>query len=388
MSNLASIYYLIFILLGTFSTNVFGLIVEPTVLNSVRCKDRGANTFLGKYLLPLTFLSIKSNTSCLPLNSLAAGSNNSNKSFRFVSENPHKQSIFHIYPPINEGGSNISFWSAPRGDKAKRKRPLNIKVHGRNDYYDKGNRHVSFYTQDSLNNQPKAIQWYWGDDYNAILELPTMGLKVNRIYNEATGNVASPYGLYISDPNKKLKNIKKNYGIFLENQTAGELDNYAIYSLGAKSFFDGPVGLGKKNPKFQLDVRGDVNFSGDLFKNGSKVVTNNSKSCDHTRLINPKVTDDYWVFFYPYPIKLVEIFTVISGAPGSGMTWNVSRGSKRNSGRSEVFPQDLTSINQDEGDAFNFKRNILIPKKNHLSIKIKALNGYVKEAGLTICHTR
>jgi len=364
MRNITINYYLTCFLLVALSFEAIALAEKPTNLN------------------------VKSNTFCTELDNSTVEKNISKKSFRFVSENSHKQSILHIYPSVNEGGSNISFWSAPRNDDAKRKRPLNIKVHGRNDFYDRDNRHVSFYTQDSLNNQPKALQWYWGDDYNAILELPTMGLRVDRIYNKATGKIASPYGLYISDPKTKFKNIKKNYGIFLENQTAGELDNYAIYSSGAKSFFDGPIGLGEKNPKFQLDVKGDVNFSGDLFKNGNKIATNSAKNCDHIRLNNPKEKDDYWVFFYPYSINLLEIFTVINGAPGSSMTWNVSRGVKRISGRSDVFPEDLVSTNQEEGDTFHFIKNILIPKNNHLTIKIKALKGEVSEAGVTICHVQ
>lgn len=60
----------------------------------------------------------------------------------------------------------------------------------------------------------------------------------------AGGNVSNTTGLYIENPTKTTGTIDENYGIYLENQSAGTV-NYAIYSVDGRSYFGGNVTIGK-----------------------------------------------------------------------------------------------------------------------------------------------
>ena len=308
--------------------------------------------------------------------------------FNFVKKNIHGQSILHLSPPEAGGGVNLSFWSAPFNKGNERKRALNIKVHGPKDYYDKGNRHVSFYTQDKHNHQPKAFQWSWGDSYTAIIELPTMGLKIDRIYNEATGDITSPYGIYIANPKLDLPNasIEKNYGIFIEEQTSGESENYSIYSLGTKSYFEGYVGFGVKKPQYQLDIKGDINIDGNILRNGRLAQTVLNEQCDNISLRKPLKGADNWLFFYPYPIEIHYIQVVISGDVGAQVKWNLKKGISRSDLGLNLFKNNLVTSNQETGDIIDLTAPIVISKNNHLRLSIVDLKKNIFDIGLTVCH--
>ncbi len=69
------------------------------------------------------------------------------------------------------------------------------------------------------------------------------------------------------------------YGIFVQSDDFDAIHasstgpNYAaIYAMGTSGayagIFNGSVGIGTENPAYNLDVTGDINFTGDLYKNG------------------------------------------------------------------------------------------------------------------------
>lgn len=63
--------------------------------------------------------------------------------------------------------------------------------------------------------------------------------------------------LYIPDASKTSNgSITNNYGIYIENQTAGGTLNYAIYSVGGNSYFGGNIGINEIDPNYKLDVNG------------------------------------------------------------------------------------------------------------------------------------
>lgn len=47
------------------------------------------------------------------------------------------------------------------------------------------------------------------------------------------------------------------------NSTTNTFQNSNIYSNG------GNIGIGRSNPNYNLDVNGDINFTGDLYQNGT-----------------------------------------------------------------------------------------------------------------------
>jgi len=82
--------------------------------------------------------------------------------------------------------------------------------------------------------------------------------------NKGTGTISKLYGSYITDASNTGGGvISQQYGLYIENQTAGAL-NYALYSAGGQSYFNGNVGIGVPVPTEKLDVLGNINISGNI----------------------------------------------------------------------------------------------------------------------------
>lgn len=73
-----------------------------------------------------------------------------------------------------------------------------------------------------------------------------------------SGNIGSARALYgkVRKFGSPSGTITSAYGLYLEDITAGTTNNYAIYSLGGKSYFAGNVGIGKTSPGSKLSVVG------------------------------------------------------------------------------------------------------------------------------------
>ena len=63
------------------------------------------------------------------------------------------------------------------------------------------------------------------------------------------------YGLYIGNPSV-TGTLANNYGVYIDNQTSGTTD-YALYSAGGTSYFNGSVGIGTTSPDTRLHAELD-----------------------------------------------------------------------------------------------------------------------------------
>jgi hypothetical protein len=76
--------------------------------------------------------------------------------------------------------------------------------------------------------------------------------------NNTTGIVNNMYGFYAANPGNLSGTVNNNYALYLENQI-GATNNYAIYSVGGKSYHAGNLGLGVTNPAYKLDINATSN---------------------------------------------------------------------------------------------------------------------------------
>ncbi len=76
---------------------------------------------------------------------------------------------------------------------------------------------------------------------------------VNAITNATISDGRALYGRVRSSGGGAITNA---FGLYLENITAGTSNNYAIYSLGGKSYLAGNLGIGKTSPGSKLSVVG------------------------------------------------------------------------------------------------------------------------------------
>ena len=103
------------------------------------------------------------------------------------------------------------------------------------------------------------------------------------VYSPGSGTITNANGVSIGNMNlygtpttSKSINLTTNttaggtskYHIYA-GDISGAINNYFIYSLGGKNYFAGNIGIGKTDPTYNLDVSGNINFTGTLYQNGS-----------------------------------------------------------------------------------------------------------------------
>ena len=303
---------------------------------------------------------------------------NGYSNIRFTPISKQDQTILKLAPTVTDGGVNLSFWSSLSQKNARR--PLNIKAHGKNDFFDK-NEHVSFYTMDLDRNQPKALEWHWGSDYDAKLKLPTMGLDIMRVYNKATGPTTSPFGLKIRNPTLNATSLERNIGLFIEEQKAGIKTNYSIFSQGGLAYFGGSLGINVKKPSYSLDVKGDASFQGKIFYNGNELT---GLSCSNFNFDDVNAPKTSLLMALPYSIRVSRI--TLSGY-------------SKNNFEISASIQTLDSKSTDIIASFDDKKNISthepvqtvdlsynIEAEQAVGVKIQFLQGSNIGVAISICY--
>jgi hypothetical protein len=119
--------------------------------------------------------------------------------------------------------------------------------------------------------QPYASLFIGGDitngtnHYAILLDPQLSGVNNYAIYANARIKAATAatnaYGVFILNSERLSgATIANNYGLFIQNQTAGSTVNYSIYSEGGLNYLGGRLGLRVTNPGATLDVSGDASL--------------------------------------------------------------------------------------------------------------------------------
>ena len=88
----------------------------------------------------------------------------------------------------------------------------------------------------------------------------TFGEAINymaRTIISSGATIVNRYGLYVEDPGGTILSngaITNNYGIYLDEMNFATGTNYAIYSLGGPSYFQGQIGIGTTSPWGQFSI--------------------------------------------------------------------------------------------------------------------------------------
>jgi len=122
------------------------------------------------------------------------------------------------------------------------------------------------------------------DLYTGIYNIPAgvtdsgyrVGLGVEGFVNDPNfgGTLAYQYGVWARNGSYASGGtIQNSYGVYIDTVTQGTTTFGNLYGLyqdspAAQNYFAGNVGVGKTAPRYQVDVQGDVNVSGNFRVNG------------------------------------------------------------------------------------------------------------------------
>ena len=77
-----------------------------------------------------------------------------------------------------------------------------------------------------------------------------------QVNNIGSGTIQTARGLVLQNPsNSGGGTITHNYGLLIGNMSAGTTSNYAVYSLGGRSYFEDEVGIGTANATDKLTIQ-------------------------------------------------------------------------------------------------------------------------------------
>ncbi len=106
------------------------------------------------------------------------------------------------------------------------------------------------------------------DNVNSRIQVPAGGMVINATDFSADTSYAS--GGVITNRNgfqvrDFLQPVANQYGLYINNLSAGTTNNFSIYTGTAKSYFGGSIGIGTTAPgAYKLNVVGNAYFSGNL----------------------------------------------------------------------------------------------------------------------------
>lgn len=116
-----------------------------------------------------------------------------------------------------------------------------------------------------INASPQVCGYYYAGSATNMFAVKAAPLMYTR--SGKTASATNVYGFYAANPFKYgsgTNTITNNYGVYIENQTAG-VNNYAFYSNGGNSYHKGNMGIGAEpSSEWELNVGGDVYVLGTL----------------------------------------------------------------------------------------------------------------------------
>lgn len=100
------------------------------------------------------------------------------------------------------------------------------------------------------------------------------GLGIDCGHENPAGTIQNNYAIFIGSPlPHAVGPLQNHYGIYLKDQDFGQVDSYAIYSAGGKSYFQDQVGIGTANPQAMLHIGGTPGVDGIRFPDGTLQTT-------------------------------------------------------------------------------------------------------------------